>query len=220
MFLWTACVFHTPQRPGSSPLTLWTFRVAPLNCCSPSTAAWWVTMTTIRHTNWIMVWLTVFIIWSCLHRFLCSPLSQDMSESSGCGQLLVKARFPFQQTNEDELSFSKGDIISVSKQEDGGWWEGSLNGKSGWFPSNYVRELKGSGGCSTWCFRRFISSVLSFKTRYVLALRLVSAGCTYESLKQTVSLCEERRQERRKEAPQAHKDRKFQSCYIERNFLT
>ncbi|CAJ1087479.1 rho guanine nucleotide exchange factor 7-like [Xyrichtys novacula] len=66
-----------------------------------------------------------------------------MSEGSGCGHILVKARFPFQQTNEDELSFSKGDIISVSRQEDGGWWEGSLNGKSGWFPSNYVRELKG-----------------------------------------------------------------------------
>ncbi|XP_041638114.1 rho guanine nucleotide exchange factor 7-like [Cheilinus undulatus] len=69
--------------------------------------------------------------------------SLDMSEGSGCSQILVKARFPFQQTNEDELSFSKGDIISVSRQEDGGWWEGSLNGKSGWFPSNYVRELKG-----------------------------------------------------------------------------
>uniref|UniRef100_A0A673ARX3 Osteoclast-stimulating factor 1 n=1 Tax=Sphaeramia orbicularis TaxID=375764 RepID=A0A673ARX3_9TELE len=70
--------------------------------------------------------------------------SLDMSEGSGCGQLLVKARFPFQQTNEDELSFSKGDIISVSRQEEGGWWEGSFNGKTGWFPSNYVRELKGS----------------------------------------------------------------------------
>ncbi|XP_070850092.1 rho guanine nucleotide exchange factor 7b isoform X2 [Chaetodon trifascialis] len=70
--------------------------------------------------------------------------SLDMSEGSGCGHLLVKARFPFQQTNEDELSFSKGDIISVSRQEEGGWWEGSFNGKSGWFPSNYVRELKGS----------------------------------------------------------------------------
>ncbi|KAM3584812.1 uncharacterized protein V6R79_000041 [Siganus canaliculatus] len=67
-----------------------------------------------------------------------------MSEGSGCGHILVKARFAFQQTNEDELSFSKGDIISVSRQEDGGWWEGSYNGKSGWFPSNYVRELKGS----------------------------------------------------------------------------
>ncbi|XP_011483748.1 rho guanine nucleotide exchange factor 7 isoform X1 [Oryzias latipes] len=70
--------------------------------------------------------------------------SLDMSEGSGCGQPLVKARFPFQQTNEDELSFSKGDIIVVRRQEEGGWWEGSLNGKTGWFPSNYVRELKGS----------------------------------------------------------------------------
>ncbi|XP_077408466.1 rho guanine nucleotide exchange factor 7b isoform X2 [Vanacampus margaritifer] len=70
--------------------------------------------------------------------------SLDMSEGSGCGHFLFKARFLFQQTNEDELSFSKGDIINVSRQEEGGWWEGSLNGKTGWFPSNYVRELKGS----------------------------------------------------------------------------
>ncbi|XP_030603368.1 rho guanine nucleotide exchange factor 7-like isoform X1 [Archocentrus centrarchus] len=70
--------------------------------------------------------------------------SLDMSEGSGCGQLLVRARFPFQQTNEDELSFSKGDIIVVNRQEEGGWWEGSMKGKTGWFPSNYVRELKGS----------------------------------------------------------------------------
>uniref|UniRef100_A0AAY4DFG6 Rho guanine nucleotide exchange factor (GEF) 7b n=1 Tax=Denticeps clupeoides TaxID=299321 RepID=A0AAY4DFG6_9TELE len=68
----------------------------------------------------------------------------DMSESGG-QQIVVKARFNFQQTNEDELSFSKGDIIHVTRQEEGGWWEGSLSGKTGWFPSNYVREVKGSG---------------------------------------------------------------------------
>ncbi|XP_025758951.1 rho guanine nucleotide exchange factor 7 isoform X3 [Oreochromis niloticus] len=67
-----------------------------------------------------------------------------MSEGSGCGQLLVRARFPFQQTNEDELSFSKGDLIIVTRQEEGGWWEGTLKDKTGWFPSNYVRELKGN----------------------------------------------------------------------------
>lgn len=71
-----------------------------------------------------------------------------MSENSG-QQLLVKARFNFQQTNEDELTFTKGDIISVSRQEEGGWWEGTLNGRTGWFPSNYVREVKGSGGYNT-----------------------------------------------------------------------
>uniref|UniRef100_A0A665USX0 Rho guanine nucleotide exchange factor 7-like n=1 Tax=Echeneis naucrates TaxID=173247 RepID=A0A665USX0_ECHNA len=69
--------------------------------------------------------------------------SLDMSENSG-QQLLVKARFNFQQTNEDELTFTKGDIIGVTRQEEGGWWEGTLNGRTGWFPSNYVREVKGS----------------------------------------------------------------------------
>ncbi|XP_061900098.1 rho guanine nucleotide exchange factor 6-like isoform X2 [Entelurus aequoreus] len=63
----------------------------------------------------------------------------EMSEN---GQLVVKARFNFKQNNEDELSFNKGDVIVVTRQEEGGWWEGSLGGKSGWFPSNYVREIK------------------------------------------------------------------------------
>ncbi|CDQ70050.1 unnamed protein product [Oncorhynchus mykiss] len=66
----------------------------------------------------------------------------EMSENGGGGLLLVKARFQFKQNNEDELSFNKGDLIGVSRQEEGGWWEGTLNGKTGWFPSNYVREVK------------------------------------------------------------------------------
>uniref|UniRef100_A0A8C4HFR8 Rho guanine nucleotide exchange factor 7 n=1 Tax=Dicentrarchus labrax TaxID=13489 RepID=A0A8C4HFR8_DICLA len=89
----------------------------------------------------------------------------DMSENSG-QQLLVRARFNFQQTNEDELTFAKGDIIGVTRQEDGGWWEGTLNGKTGWFPSNYVREIKGSGGPP----KGFDTSAIS-KTYYNLVLQ-------------------------------------------------
>uniref|UniRef100_A0AAQ5YK79 Rac/Cdc42 guanine nucleotide exchange factor (GEF) 6 n=1 Tax=Amphiprion ocellaris TaxID=80972 RepID=A0AAQ5YK79_AMPOC len=66
----------------------------------------------------------------------------EMSENGGGGQLMVKARFNFKQNNEDELSFSKGELILVTRQEEGGWWEGTLNGRTGWFPSNYVREVK------------------------------------------------------------------------------
>ncbi|XP_054852227.1 rho guanine nucleotide exchange factor 6 isoform X2 [Eublepharis macularius] len=65
----------------------------------------------------------------------------EMTEN-GSHQLVVKARFNFKQTNEDELSINKGDIIYVTRVEEGGWWEGTLNGKTGWFPSNYVREIK------------------------------------------------------------------------------
>ncbi|XP_023700121.1 rho guanine nucleotide exchange factor 6 isoform X1 [Paramormyrops kingsleyae] len=69
----------------------------------------------------------------------------DMAENSGgATQLVVKARFNFKQNNEDELSFNKGELINVTRQEEGGWWEGTLNGKTGWFPSNYVREVKPS----------------------------------------------------------------------------
>uniref|UniRef100_A0A803TDL4 Rac/Cdc42 guanine nucleotide exchange factor 6 n=1 Tax=Anolis carolinensis TaxID=28377 RepID=A0A803TDL4_ANOCA len=68
-------------------------------------------------------------------------LSQDMTENGG-HQLVVRARFHFKQTNEDELSINKGDVICVTRVEEGGWWEGTLNGKTGWFPSNYVKEIK------------------------------------------------------------------------------
>ncbi|XP_029463664.1 rho guanine nucleotide exchange factor 6 isoform X2 [Rhinatrema bivittatum] len=61
---------------------------------------------------------------------------------NGAYQMVVKARFNFKQTNEDELSFCKADIIYVTRVEEGGWWEGTLNGKTGWFPNNYVREIK------------------------------------------------------------------------------
>ncbi|CAO2611430.1 Rho guanine nucleotide exchange factor 7 [Lemmus lemmus] len=65
-----------------------------------------------------------------------------MTDSSS--QLVVRAKFNFQQTNEDELSFTKGDVIHVTRVEEGGWWEGTHSGRTGWFPSNYVREIKPS----------------------------------------------------------------------------
>nr|XP_033803900.1 rho guanine nucleotide exchange factor 7 isoform X5 [Geotrypetes seraphini] len=69
--------------------------------------------------------------------------SLDMTDNSN-HQMVVRAKFNFQQRNEDELSFVKGDIIHVTRVEEGGWWEGSHSGKTGWFPSNYVREIKAS----------------------------------------------------------------------------
>eukprot|EP00058_Branchiostoma_floridae_P004305 XP_002589793.1 hypothetical protein BRAFLDRAFT_125895 [Branchiostoma floridae] len=42
----------------------------------------------------------------------------------------------------DELRLEVGDVIEILKQEEEGWWEGSLNGKSGVFPSNFVEVIK------------------------------------------------------------------------------
>ncbi|KYB27460.1 Rho guanine nucleotide exchange factor 7-like Protein [Tribolium castaneum] len=55
--------------------------------------------------------------------------------------LVVQAIYPFKGSNNDELCFKKGDLITVTQKDDG-WWEGTFNGKTGWFPSNYVKESK------------------------------------------------------------------------------
>ena len=53
----------------------------------------------------------------------------------------VMALYPYQAQNEDELSFEKGDVISVLAKEETAWWRGELNGVSGVFPSNYVSSM-------------------------------------------------------------------------------
>ncbi|CAD5113837.1 DgyrCDS3000 [Dimorphilus gyrociliatus] len=50
----------------------------------------------------------------------------------------VVAQYNFAPSHNDELQFTKGDVIVVTQQIDGGWWEGTLGSKAGWFPSNYV----------------------------------------------------------------------------------
>ncbi|XP_061185563.1 rho guanine nucleotide exchange factor 7-like isoform X4 [Saccostrea echinata] len=70
------------------------------------------------------------------------PLNLRKMGEPGHPPKRVKAIHNFKGTNNDELCLNKGDIITVSQTMDGGWWEGTLNGKTGWFPSNYVKELK------------------------------------------------------------------------------
>lgn len=52
--------------------------------------------------------------------------------------LVVEALFASSAAEAGQLSFAAGDIIAVVTQgEPDGWWEGSLRGASGWFPSTY-----------------------------------------------------------------------------------
>uniref|UniRef100_A0AAG5CX26 Guanine nucleotide exchange factor n=1 Tax=Anopheles atroparvus TaxID=41427 RepID=A0AAG5CX26_ANOAO len=57
--------------------------------------------------------------------------------------ITVQAQYSFKGSNNDELCFKKGDIITLTQREEGGWWEGTLGDKTGWFPSNYVKEYAG-----------------------------------------------------------------------------
>lgn len=45
-----------------------------------------------------------------------------------------------QQQNATCLSFRAGDKIRVLNRDPSGWWDGELDGRRGWFPSNYVNK--------------------------------------------------------------------------------
>uniref|UniRef100_A0A670IGN8 SH3 domain containing kinase binding protein 1 n=1 Tax=Podarcis muralis TaxID=64176 RepID=A0A670IGN8_PODMU len=57
--------------------------------------------------------------------------------------------FSYMPQNEDELELKVGDIIEVVGEVEEGWWEGVLNGKTGMFPSNFIKELSDSDDTGT-----------------------------------------------------------------------
>lgn len=62
--------------------------------------------------------------------------------SSGSASV-IKARglYDYNATCDTELSFKEGEILTVTEQDDSGWWYATLNGNSGFVPNNYVEVI-------------------------------------------------------------------------------
>ncbi|XP_058405171.1 nostrin isoform X8 [Diceros bicornis minor] len=67
--------------------------------------------------------------------------SSTASSVARVGNGLCKALYSFQARQDDELNLEKGDIVTIYKKKEEGWWFGSLKGKKGHFPATYVEEL-------------------------------------------------------------------------------
>lgn len=70
-------------------------------------------------------------------------VAQDVSSTQPPATISqVRALYDLISYEEDELSFRKGDVISVIESVYRDWWRGSLlNGKTGIFPLNYVTPI-------------------------------------------------------------------------------
>lgn len=53
----------------------------------------------------------------------------------------AKVKFEYIAQGDSELTIKPGEIIKLLSTEDEEWWEGELNGNSGFFPKNYVEIL-------------------------------------------------------------------------------
>lgn len=53
----------------------------------------------------------------------------------------VEAIFNFCGQSNEDLTFQKGDIITVIAKKSSDWWIGELNGPVGLFPRNFVQEI-------------------------------------------------------------------------------
>ncbi|CAL4214360.1 unnamed protein product, partial [Meganyctiphanes norvegica] len=57
------------------------------------------------------------------------------------GQPYAKALFNYDRKEPRDLSFKKGDIVILRKKIDSNWYQGELNGNTGFFPASYVQVI-------------------------------------------------------------------------------
>ncbi|KAK0628719.1 hypothetical protein B0T17DRAFT_523558 [Bombardia bombarda] len=69
------------------------------------------------------------------------PLQPMPSGTTAATVSRVRALFDFVPSEPGELEFKKGDVIAVLESVYKDWWRGSLKGKTGIFPLNYVEKL-------------------------------------------------------------------------------
>ncbi|XP_051954277.1 CD2-associated protein-like isoform X1 [Xyrauchen texanus] len=70
------------------------------------------------------------------------PHSQPRASKKKPKKRQCKVLFEYVPQNEDELELKIGDIIDIIEEVEEGWWSGTMNGKSGLFPSNFVKAIE------------------------------------------------------------------------------
>ena len=80
------------------------------------------------------------------HSTQCSYLQsvlQQLVIIAFAAEVRAIVRYSYTAVNDDELTLTEGDIITVLDQNnvDAGWWKGELRGRVGVFPDNFAELL-------------------------------------------------------------------------------
>uniref|UniRef100_A0A674D5H3 Intersectin-1 n=1 Tax=Salmo trutta TaxID=8032 RepID=A0A674D5H3_SALTR len=70
--------------------------------------------------------------------------TMDPGEGGCCVFPEYIAMYTYESNEQGDLTFQQGDVIVVTKKE-GDWWTGVVSGKTGVFPSNYVKPKDSEG---------------------------------------------------------------------------
>jgi len=70
-----------------------------------------------------------------------APLAPVPAGTTAATVSRVRALYDFTPSEPGELEFKRGDVIAVLESVYKDWWRGSLKGKTGIFPLNYVEKL-------------------------------------------------------------------------------
>ena len=71
----------------------------------------------------------------------CKGSNANKQNGEGTAETYAIAIFPYIAKLGDELTLNVRDKIRILDRADDGWWYGSLGGKNGWFPNNFVKQI-------------------------------------------------------------------------------
>ncbi|THV03848.1 ras GEF [Dendrothele bispora CBS 962.96] len=115
-------------------------RLRSLSNASTSSSISFVSPTTSSSANGSVVSLVPQSADSTEKSPLPSPNSATFDDSIGAMPEYVLAMHDYEPQHNSStcLSFRAGQVIHVLNRDPSGWWDGELEGRRGWFPSNYV----------------------------------------------------------------------------------
>ena len=74
----------------------------------------------------------------------------------------MEVEYDYEAELADELTIHSGDIIASVRQMSGGWWEGTLKGKKGLFPENFVKVISvpANHNLPQYCYSRYVNVLM------------------------------------------------------------